>query len=106
MWKNFFSHVNARRQNVNILNGNAPDYEAECASYEAKIKAYGGIDLFLAGIGEDGHIACVTRLQSPRQPCYPHPVLPSPFVSLDHANKTSGSTSPVPRSCRARASRR
>ncbi|KAB5583277.1 glucosamine-6-phosphate isomerase [Coniochaeta sp. 2T2.1] len=57
MWKNFFSHVNINPNNVNILNGNAPNLEAECVEYEAKIKRAGGIDLFLAGIGEDGHIA-------------------------------------------------
>ena len=42
---------------MNILNGNAADLEAECARYEAKIKNYGGIHLFLGGIGPDGHIA-------------------------------------------------
>ncbi|KAI1343015.1 glucosamine-6-phosphate deaminase [Xylariaceae sp. FL0016] len=57
MWKNFFSHVNVNPNNVNILNGNAPNLEAECVEYEAKIKRVGGIDLFLGGIGEDGHIA-------------------------------------------------
>ncbi|KAH8904451.1 glucosamine-6-phosphate isomerase [Coniochaeta sp. PMI_546] len=57
MWKHFFSHVNIHPNNVNILNGNAPNLEAECVEYEAKIKRVGGIDLFLAGIGEDGHIA-------------------------------------------------
>ncbi|TDZ44735.1 Glucosamine-6-phosphate isomerase 1 [Colletotrichum trifolii] len=57
MWKHLFSHVNIHPNNVNILNGNAPNLEAECVAYEDKIKAVGGIDLFLAGIGEDGHIA-------------------------------------------------
>lgn len=57
MWKNFFSHVNVHPSNVHILNGNAPNLEAECVAYEDTIKAVGGIDLFLAGIGEDGHIA-------------------------------------------------
>ncbi|KAL1840473.1 hypothetical protein VTK73DRAFT_3751 [Phialemonium thermophilum] len=57
MWKHFFSHVNIPPRNVNILNGNAPNLEAECVEYEAKIKRVGGIDLFLAGIGADGHIA-------------------------------------------------
>lgn len=57
MWKNFFSHVNIHPRNVNILDGNAPNLEAECVEYEAKIKQAGGIDLFLAGIGDDGHIA-------------------------------------------------
>lgn len=57
MWKHFFQHINIHPGNVNILNGNAPNLEAECVEYEAKIKRAGGIDLFLAGIGEDGHIA-------------------------------------------------
>ncbi len=57
MWNNFFSHVDIKPENVNILNGNAPDLEAECAAYEAKMKAVGGVDLFLGGIGPDGHIA-------------------------------------------------
>ncbi|KAK0708335.1 glucosamine-6-phosphate isomerase [Lasiosphaeris hirsuta] len=57
MWQHFFSHVNIHPRNVHILDGNAPNLEAECVEYEAKIKSSGGIDLFLAGIGEDGHIA-------------------------------------------------
>ena len=57
MWNNFFSHINIKAENTNILNGNAPDLEAECARFEAKIKAYGGVDLFMGGIGPDGHIA-------------------------------------------------
>lgn len=57
MWNNFFSHVDIVRENVNILNGNAANLEEECARYEAKIASYGGIDLFLGGIGPDGHIA-------------------------------------------------
>ncbi|KAA6341019.1 Glucosamine-6-phosphate deaminase [termite gut metagenome] len=57
MWNHFFSRVDITRNNVNILNGNAADLEAECANYETKIKLCGGIDLFLGGIGPDGHIA-------------------------------------------------
>ena len=57
MWNNFFSHIDIRPENVNILNGNAADLDAECARYEAKIAECGGIDLFLGGIGPDGHIA-------------------------------------------------
>lgn len=57
MWRHFFSHVNVRPENVHILDGNAPDLEVECSKYEAAIQAVGGIDLFLSGIGEDGHIA-------------------------------------------------
>jgi glucosamine-6-phosphate deaminase len=57
MWNNFFSHIDIHRDNVNILDGNAPDLQAECRRYEDKIKSYGQIHLFLGGIGPDGHIA-------------------------------------------------
>lgn len=57
MWKNFFSHIDIKKENVHILNGNATDLEAECAAYEEAILAAGGIDLFLGGIGPDGHVA-------------------------------------------------
>ncbi|MHA7111610.1 glucosamine-6-phosphate deaminase [Sunxiuqinia elliptica] len=57
MWDNFFSHIDVQEKNVNILNGNVDDVKAECQRYEDKIKALGGIDLFLGGIGADGHIA-------------------------------------------------
>ena len=57
MWNNFFNHIDIKPENVNILNGNAPDLEKECSNYEKKITEAGGIDLFLGGVGEDGHIA-------------------------------------------------
>jgi len=57
MWDNFFSHIDIAPENAHILNGNAPDLEAECANYETMIKQTGGIDLFLGGIGPDGHLA-------------------------------------------------
>ena len=57
MWTNFFNQIDIKKENVNILNGNAENPEAECAAYEAKIASYGGIDLFMGGVGPDGHIA-------------------------------------------------
>jgi len=57
MWKHLFSQIDIPEENVNILDGNAADLEAECEAYEAKIKKCGGIELFLGGIGPDGHIA-------------------------------------------------
>lgn len=57
MFRHFFSHVDIKPQNVHILNGNAQDLDAECTAYEEKIAAVGGIDLFLGGVGADGHIA-------------------------------------------------
>ena len=57
MDKHLFNHIDIPRENINILNGNGADLEKVCADYEAKIKSYGGINLFLGGIGPDGHIA-------------------------------------------------
>lgn len=57
MWNNFFSHIDIKRDNVNILNGNAADLQAECDDYERRIAEAGGIDLFIGGVGEDGHLA-------------------------------------------------
>jgi glucosamine-6-phosphate deaminase len=57
MWDNFFKFVDIKPENVNLLDGNAPDLRMECSRYEAKIKSVGGIDLFLGGVGADGHIA-------------------------------------------------
>ena len=57
MHDNFFNHIDIPAENINILNGMAEDPEAECERYEAKIASLGGIDLFLGGIGVDGHLA-------------------------------------------------
>lgn len=57
MWNNFFNHIDIKKENVNILNGNAADLDKECEEYEARIAAAGGIDLFMGGVGPDGHIA-------------------------------------------------
>ena len=57
MWDNFFSFIDILPENAHVLNGNAADLEAECANYEQEIKNLGGIQLFLGGIGADGHIA-------------------------------------------------
>ncbi|MDD3094697.1 MAG: glucosamine-6-phosphate deaminase [Candidatus Neomarinimicrobiota bacterium] len=57
MQHHFFSHIDILPENIHILNGNAADPEEECRSYEEKIRQYGGIRLFMGGIGPDGHIA-------------------------------------------------
>ncbi len=56
MWENLFRHVNVRPENVHIPDGLAQDVPGFCADYEARIRAVGGIDLQLLGIGGDGHI--------------------------------------------------
>ncbi|MBO4446913.1 MAG: glucosamine-6-phosphate deaminase [Bacteroidales bacterium] len=57
MFRYLFDHIDIPRENIHILNGNAPDLAAECAAYEKAIEKAGGFDFFLGGIGEDGHIA-------------------------------------------------
>lgn len=57
MHENFFNHIDIKKENINILDGMTKDLEAECQRYEDKIKSYGGIHLFMGGVGEDGHIA-------------------------------------------------
>ena len=57
MYNNLFKHIDCPDENIHILNGNASDLEAECANYEMMIQEAGGIDLFVGGVGVDGHIA-------------------------------------------------
>lgn len=56
MWENLFRHVNIAKKNVHIPDGNTKDIPKFCAKYEKQIRAAGGIDLQLLGIGTDGHI--------------------------------------------------
>ncbi|KAJ4002814.1 Glucosamine-6-phosphate isomerase (Glucosamine-6-phosphate deaminase) (GNPDA) (GlcN6P deaminase) [Fusarium irregulare] len=57
MHHNLFKHIDIQDKNIHLLNGNAPDLFKECQDYEDKIKSLGGIELFLGGVGTDGHIA-------------------------------------------------
>jgi glucosamine-6-phosphate deaminase len=57
MRNNFFDHIDIDPANTHIPNGMAEDLLKECQSYEDKISAVGGIELFLGGMGSDGHIA-------------------------------------------------
>ncbi len=57
MHRYLFDHIDENPENIHILDGNAKDIEAECAAYEKAIVDAGGFDLFLGGVGEDGHIA-------------------------------------------------
>ncbi len=56
MHENLFNHVDIQESNVHILDGNAEDAEQEAAAFDAAIKAAGGIDIQLLGIGNNGHI--------------------------------------------------
>lgn len=56
MNKNFFDHINIDKARTFVPSGIATDIEAECEAYDRRIKEFGGIDIQLLGIGEDGHI--------------------------------------------------
>lgn len=58
MHEHLFNHVNILPENINIPNGNVSleDLQQYCIDYEMKIKAYGGLDFQLLGIGRTGHI--------------------------------------------------
>jgi glucosamine-6-phosphate deaminase len=57
MKDNFFNAIDIDPKDTHIPNGMAEDLEAECNVYEEAIQAAGGIELFLGGMGSDGHIA-------------------------------------------------
>ncbi|MFM7427642.1 MAG: glucosamine-6-phosphate deaminase [Elainella sp.] len=57
MEHHLFSQVDIPPAQTHLPDGNAADIEAECQRYEDQISAYGGIELFIGGVGEDGHIA-------------------------------------------------
>jgi glucosamine-6-phosphate deaminase len=58
MRENLFNHINVKPANIHIPRGDVPrdDVDDECDAYEAAIKAAGGIDLQILGIGKTGHI--------------------------------------------------
>jgi glucosamine-6-phosphate deaminase len=56
MEKNLFNHLDINPINTFIPNGAAVDLDEECSRYEQLIKAIGGIDLQILGIGRNGHI--------------------------------------------------
>jgi glucosamine-6-phosphate deaminase len=57
MKENLFSHIDIDPKHIHIPDGMAKDPQEECRLYEEAITAEGGIDLFLGGMGSDGHIA-------------------------------------------------
>jgi len=56
MDRQLFDHINIKRENTHVPDGNAEDLEAECKRYEAIIDSLGGLDFQLLGIGQNGHI--------------------------------------------------
>ncbi|MCL2390087.1 MAG: glucosamine-6-phosphate deaminase [Endomicrobia bacterium] len=56
MWDNLFSHINIKRENVHLPNGESADPEKECIAYERMLAEAGGVDIQVLGIGINGHI--------------------------------------------------
>lgn len=56
MNEHLFRHINIDLANTHVPAGNADDLHAECRDYEKRIKAVGGIDIQLLGLGRNGHI--------------------------------------------------
>ena len=52
-----FDHINVSKEKTHVLSGIEKDSAAHCKSYEDQIKAAGGIDIQVLGIGGNGHIA-------------------------------------------------
>ena len=57
MQENFFKHVDLKPENIHLLNGMTRDFAKECSEYERDMRKLGGVNLFIGGVGEDGHIA-------------------------------------------------
>lgn len=57
MEERLFSAIDIPQDQTHVLDGMAADAAAECAAFEAKITECGGVDLWLLGIGSNGHIA-------------------------------------------------
>jgi glucosamine-6-phosphate deaminase len=56
MEDHLFTRVRLRPEQINFLDGAAPDPLEECARYERAIADAGGIDLQILGLGSNGHI--------------------------------------------------
>ena len=56
MRENFYGLVDVDPGRVHVPDGAAPDPEAECRRYERAIRAAGGVDVCVLGIGRNGHI--------------------------------------------------
>ena len=56
MNEQLFQHINIDVANTHVPAGSAEHLQAECRDYEERIKAAGGIDVQLLGLGRNGHI--------------------------------------------------
>ena len=54
--EHFLGPAGVAEQHIRLLRGDAVGIEEECRDYEAAIKAAGGLDLAILGLGTNGHI--------------------------------------------------
>jgi glucosamine-6-phosphate deaminase len=59
MKENLFKFINIPADNINIPDGQCTDPAAECKAYDSRLAEYGGTDLQILGIGNNGHIAFI-----------------------------------------------
>jgi len=72
MQTQLFNHVNILPQNTYVPSGTAKNLEEAAALFDKKIEEEGGIDLFVLGIGANGHIGFNEPAAS--MPAYTHVV--------------------------------
>lgn len=70
MDRHFFGKVDLAPAHIHFLDGLAPDADVECARYDAELRAAGGLDLLLLGIGANGHVAFNEPADSLQAPCH------------------------------------
>lgn len=56
MREHLFEHLDFDASRLHLPNGLAPDLEAHCSEYSARLRQLGGMDLQLLGVGGNGHI--------------------------------------------------
>ncbi len=94
MNEKFFSRVNIALSNTHVPDGTATDLAAEAASFEARIRAAGGIDLQLLGLGSTGHIGFNEPLSSLRSRT--RQVTLAPLTREQNAGMFGGDADKVP----------
>jgi glucosamine-6-phosphate deaminase len=56
MRRNFYEHINIKKENIFRLEGKPENIETLCQEYEERTQSFGGIDIQILGIGRNGHI--------------------------------------------------
>ncbi len=57
MWEYLFSHIDIKKERIHLFDGMTKDPVGDCLRYEEAMQKLGGVDLFLGGVGPNGHIA-------------------------------------------------